>query len=102
MQAVPPSHPIQHCVRRVDDVTALISVSGSAQAMQAFNDVLKRYPKWKQEGEGSGAAGDRLIVLRGLGSLPYREIGGLFFEAQRLGLAIVFTPSAPLCDDKTG
>ena len=100
MQAVPPPDPYQYCVQSADKVTSLISVSGTADDIDKFFNIVKRYPQWKHEGDGSGTDGNRLVVLRGPSSLPYRDIGGLIYEAQRLGLAIVFTPSAPLCEDQ--
>ena len=100
MQAVPPPEPVQQCARAPEQITGLISVSGSAKQMQAFADVLKRYPRWRKEGEGSGSNDNRLVVLRGPASLPYREIGGLIYEAQVIGLAVTLTPSAPLCEDQ--
>ena len=99
MQALPPPSP-PVCVRSAEDITTLISVSGSPIEMAEFANVLKRYPAWKQEGEASGVSLIRMLVLRGPASLPYRDIGGLIYEAQRLKLAIIFTPSSPLCEDK--
>jgi len=99
MQALPPPQLIQQCARTADEVTALISIAGSQKQIDAFAGTIRRYSKWRQEGEATGSGGTRLVVLRGPGSLPYRDIGGLIYEAQRLGLAIAFTLSAPLCED---
>jgi hypothetical protein len=100
MQALPPPALPASCARSVEDVSSLISVSGAPAQIASFVALLKKYPQIRQEGDIGQGKGVQLLVLRAPGSLPYRDIGGLIYSAQTLGLALAFTPSMPLCDSE--
>ena len=100
MQDLPPPEPP---VARTDhslEVAGIISVGGSAEKIAEFSDLLKQYPMIEVESEASGAGDNRLLILRSPASARYRDIGGLIYAAQSLGLAIAITSSTSLRDDQ--
>jgi len=104
MQALPPPPPPPyHCVKSEDaaaaDVKMVVIASGDPAQVEAWLTEVKKHPVWKIAADAV-SNGVRFIRLSGPGEVPYREIGGLVYDAQFRRLSISFNSEPPICEAK--
>ena len=96
-----PPPPVQPCVSasapEAAKVKMLLVVSGDPAQVGAFLSEAAKHPVWKLEADAQ-ADGVRFARLAGPVEVPYREIGGLLFSAQRRQLVVSFAAVPPICE----
>ena len=93
-----PPPTVQECVRIASpsaaEARAIFTVSGDATQVRPFLGVVGQHPVWSIEADAE-ANGIRFLRLTAPADLPYRDIGGLIYEAQRRRLQFSFDNAAP-------
>lgn len=97
---IPPLQPPAQCIAATSSEAARFPmrfiVSGNPAKVDAFLVIAAKKPMWKLESSTSGI-GVRMVSFVGPSDVPYRDIGGLIYEAQRRQLAIAFLASQAIC-----
>jgi hypothetical protein len=75
----------------------LLVVSGDPAQVGGFLSEAAKHPVWKVEADAE-AKGVRFARLAGPAEVPYREIGGLIFAAQRRRLLVSVGAVPPICE----
>ena len=95
MQALPPPPPPVECVAPESAKgAAYVVLSGDPTQLEAL--LAERRPSWVVEAKATNK-GVGFARLKGDLNLPYRDIGGLIFNAQRRQLSVSFFTRPPIC-----
>ena len=96
-----PPPPVQQCISVASPEAArarlLLVVSGDPAQVGAFLAEAARHPVWRVEADATSNE-VRFVRLIAPIDVPYREMGGLIFEAQRRQLTVSYLAVPPICE----
>ena len=100
MLADVPPPPAYECMKaaEVKEGSVFFTISGDPRQAEAMiGEIRARHPAWKIDADAT-SNGVRFVRVRAPIATPYREIGGLVFDAQRQHLAVAVMTEPLICE----